>query len=508
MANTSALKKSYLKARETNQRVINAIFNSDRQQITALDSVTSQIDNIFKLVETNLRNCVNDIHEVLKVVKERADFHANTALHKVWYMVYYNFKRYWMFQSERTLNHLTAEFYPLGASVERVIENICGHSNKSNANMWTRELRWHQIENQLLNKMDLATRALVVLRKVNKSYATAQPLGIYAATTNKRYDKDFIAIELFQPKLKSQNSYIRSALSQTKNMNISLQRILSIGRRCVQDGNYKKEDLAEYISSYEYRCKQYNYYIFLLNDRIIGNPEKLIKQTIAKFQFLRQDLDKNHDMLEDIITWLHDELAESNSGSWNNIKMFLSQAMAYLSNNSITKASLANLAGSTLITQSIQNATRLFNGLLSRGRNFADALQNVKKSFLALYSAMLEESTTKKFYSHLHDEVNELLANYSLASHYIPIYEPLVHRALDVQDYPDLVTKMNADFVTLNLSFIIEKTDQVFQQYLKTIDVDSIMGKAAAEFETAITDLRGSLFDFSEGNKINPAFFR
>ena len=506
--NTSTLQTSYLKAQETNQRVNNMIFNSDHQQFTTLHSVIMHIDKIFNLTETRLRKCVHDLHEVLEVVEERADFHANTALYKVWYMVQYNFKRYWMLQSERALDHLTAEFYPFGGSVERVIESICGGSNDSSSDVQTREFKWHPIENQLLNKMDLATRVLGILRKVNESYATAKPLGTYRVTDNRLYDKDFLAIELFQPKHKAQESYFRSALSHTRNMKRHLQRMLAVGRGCVQNGNYDEYDLAEYISSYEYSCKQFNYYLFLLNDRIIGNPVNLIEETIAKFEFLRQDLNKNHDMLEDIVRWLHDILTESNSGSWKNIRMFSSQAMDYLSNTSLRKASLAEFAGSAIITESIQNVTRLFNDLLSRGKNFADGLQSVEKSFSALYFAMLEESTTQKFYSRIHNEVTKLLDDNSLASTYIPIYESLIDDKLEIQNYQELVTKMNADFVTLNSSLITENTTRVFQQFLKSSDVASILGNAAAEFETAITDLKRNLFDFAEGNKISPAFFR
>ena len=506
--NISALQKSYLKAQETNQRVNNVIFNSDHQQITTLDSVIKRLDNIFNLTETRLKKCVHDLHEVLEVVEERAHFHAKTALHKVWYMVHYNFKRYWMLQSERALDHLTAEFYPFGGSVERVIENICGDSNDSNSDVQTREFKWHPIENQLLNKMDLSTRVLGILPKINESYATAQPLGTYKVTDNRLYDKDFLAIELFQPKHKAQESYFRSALSHTQSMNHYLQRMLSVGRGCIQNGNYDKGDLAEYISSYEYRCKQFNYYLFLLNDKVISNPVDLIEETIARFEFLRQDLDKNHDMLEDIVRWLHDILTESNSGSWKNIKMFSSQAMDYFSNTSLMKAYLAELASSAVITESIQNVTRLLNDLLSRGKNFADGLQSVEKSFSALFFAMFGESTTQKFYSRIHNEVAKLLDDNSLASYYIPIYESLIDDKLEIQNYQELVTKMNADFVTLNSSLITENTTKVFQQFLKSSNVASIMGNAAAEFETAITDLQQNLFDFSEGNKISPAFFR
>ena len=506
--NTTDLQKRYVKAREINQRVNTITMNLNRRQITAFDSVVHRLDKVINETKSRLERGVHELHEVLEVVEKRAEFHAARALHGVRYMVEYNFKRYWQLQSERAIDHVTTEFYPFSHSIERVVKSLCENANGSNEDVEVRNLKWYPIENQVLNKLDLLSRVLDVLRDVNESYTTAHPLGNYKYTPGRTYDYSFLSIELFEPKDRYRESYFKHLIKHTEDMKLYLERFISIGRECVQNQTYDSSLVTKTVSSYEYVCKRYNYYVFLLNDRIISNPLELINGVIAHFETLRQNLHDDHHKLEDIVTWLTDILDMGNSGFLHDIRSLSLQCMTYLSNTSKTKTELAQLANTDTTSRNIQNATQLLNNLQSRGQEFADGLKMVERSFLALYAAMIQEPTTKTFYTRMNNEVTELLQNRSTASYYMPWFERLLRHSFEGQNYEELIVQMNADLVHLNLTWITYDTNKIFADLLMSTDVSAIMGTIVNDFETAVNELRQSLSLFLEGNEINAAFFK
>ena len=219
-------------------------------------------------------------------------------------------------------------------------------------------------------------------------------------------------------------------------------------------------------------------------------------------------MEDDHDALETIRVWLNNLLVSAKSGFWYEIQNLAVKSRSYMQNSTLQKSNLATLAGSTLIIESIQNMTQLLSQIRMRGQEFADGLQKVKQSATALYLSMVQEITTKNFYSRLNNEVKEVIANTSTAAYYMPLFESLLRHSISVSSYEELLPLLNADFTDFNFTQLEMQMETDFEALDQLSNVEIIMGNLDDDFEKAITNLQTSLSAYLDDTKINASFFR
>ena len=167
-----AVHHSLMRAREAAQRVDKDIDIKNRILMDNFTSVIQQFTNILQAWKTTVsysQGLIRGLHRELQI---RYEFHLKAGLEKMKYVLEHDFIRDWRLAEKDGVGQVAESFQGVLDSLDRVVE----FASRASSLPAAREAAWFFVESALLNRKELAERAVHNITAVYTTFKSGRKL--------------------------------------------------------------------------------------------------------------------------------------------------------------------------------------------------------------------------------------------------------------------------------------------------------------------------------------------
>lgn len=510
---TSEWSKKFLKARETVQRVDDSIVAKDTSLINDLVQKIYTIDDMLERINSSVFIIEENREDILTEITPRINFHYDRGLTEVDYIYDNDFRRGWDVMDERTFRHVTAEFYQVTASFDKMInDSLSADDNRTNY----RETLYMMTDYELAKKLNLAQRALDNLTKVHEAYTNGTHLLKYKATPDRRYDLLYMELEVVRHDTKNELSYYDKFKRYIGEFIVAIQKLRTIAKEIFEIRQYNETIYQQAKYKFELRSRSFNYYIYMYLSRIVEDAKDIVTEQLRKFNETNSEF---HDAIEDIslhtIT-LKANLKRFNENVWNNVKLAADHAVNYLNDTRKSKANLSRLFTSDEVEELQRQVDLFFSTVRDRAIQLRDGSVRLQHAYTNLWANMLGEFTLKTFYSKIYNDTETIFTSTDAAE--VTYLRSILRRMLRISkskeaefaklNKSDIQRLTNSDFPKLTIANKSAEIARCFENLKADTDIVTFIGSYDEQFHQSFDALQTDLKDFLDNSIVGVNFFR
>ena len=502
---TNYLKDNFRRAREATQRVDSTIVARDRADILAIDDAAETLEKIFQAISREIKEVKASLKERLLHLRRRMHFHMDRGITSVKYIIEHDFIRGWDVMAERTLESATQGFMETVTSINDLAHRALTPDNN------TRHILYWIAETELSRKLNQARRAQDNVTTAMDAYRTGKPILTYRTTIDRRYDLTYVPLELLQHSAKSRDTHFRALVGHLENYKSGILGLQNVIANVSFAQILNKSLLAEMSYKFVKGAKGYNYRKFMLEHKVIRDPQQLIDARIATFLKFNETLHRYHvELLLDFDS-VEQVVHSASSKAWKHIREARNALKDYLHNKTTLKTTLSAKLNSVDVTDAIKSLQVTFQTLRSRSRNMNDDWTRFEHAYIDVWSNMLSESTTKNVYNKLKEDVDDMVKYSNKSEKYVRIFASMLRVSkASVRQLPPtrFYELLNADFPIKNVPNVTQDIHQYVSSKRQSTNVAALLLDKDNDFLQPFLRMQLSLANFVQGNKITTSFFR
>ena len=463
-----------------------------------------QVENQLTLARTFCSNLTSEM-------TPRTDFHLRTSLDGVKYVVHNNFVRGWEVIDERTMQHVTTDFYEIINAYDRTLSQL---RTLSDSDPDTRKILFLMMDKDLSAKLELAIRSIDNITSAYYNFLNASPMFSYQYTPGRRYDRALVPVDLLQNLTTEHKAYYENISTHLTGYMDCILTLKATLKQVYKTGNLRNQTLVTIAKEqFIHHSKLINYFRFLFSSRIVLRSEEKVDETIRNFQKSDYLFMKAVSDVQGLVTGLHEQLSVAYNNMTGKLASLSSTATRYLHNSTLTKSGLSKWIQSREIQDIVHSVKVLFRQIRSKANDLRDAWLRMRDAYSAIWRSILLEESTREFYRKLHQDVFDMGREPVRRDFYRRVFsDPVMLNLNDstsaTMTIDDFVLRMNADMETLNPSVKLADINTLFLTVMQKTNLEATMGNTDYKFLAAFNDLEKSLKMFSKGNKIDAKFLR
>ena len=504
---TVNLSKSYLEAREAVQRVDDRIIANDVELVRRVEMSIDNIHKVFSEIGQTLNRSSWEVEHLSRSLRPRLHFHWRWGLEKVKYTIEHGFIRGFEVMDERCLEHIASRYQEFLTKYATMINQTLSTDPSGVA---LKRAIYAFTERDLYAKTILINQALANITGLHNAFTTGERLLLFKASPSRRYDLAYVPVELIRADNR-ENVYYVKWLRRASLMRDQLGIMQEIAVEARDNNSIDAALLAATQVAFSKQARSYNYYHFLYKERIVQGAQERMEKKIAEFQKLNGTY---HSLLGDLergIASVVQDLHTLRTGPWSRILSGLGMAKRYLQDKSLTKTSLAEDLTSEKMDATYLEVRHFFTEIHSRARSLKNIWVRMAYTVKALWSNIIEESTTKLFYGMMYNDTHAYLSNRTGREDLVRIlaYMTDMMRAnFRNLSSEEIITQTNGDFHLMDLDKKISELDTYFMSLNSKLDILKAIQGSDENFYKAFESLRTSMREFLQANELSEDFYK
>ena len=502
------LKKRYVYARDTEQRVEELYMNEDRRMISGLNLTVSRVSQTMNRISKVVQEIKAAVNNELETFGQKTWFHWRWGLKQLVYIARHDFLRGWEVISERSLDYVTVNYQENVAYAKDVVRRLTDPG--SSLNDAARQALAVNVLGDLFQKQVVCERTLQNLTTVYNSYMTAEPLHHFKASPQRRYDRAYITIDIVTDRPDQIREYYKKIRMRLSQYLEALSEMEGIIQEALDIRVANMTQLDQVTSDFERAARSFNYYRFLFGERIARRPVELSEALMDTFIKLNYSLQSRRDEINVFLDQLTLSLDDADT-SWQDIVDLNSEALLYLKDSNMTKTNLAERFNSPSTARAVGKTRSFLSKVKSRLRDIESMLTRLELAYVLLWRNMLNEHTLDYFYGNISQDIDVLSGESGgdlERENILEVFAIMLNR--NRNDIEENVTNLahltNGNFVTMTTGSKINQVEEFFQRLKDLNNIENVM-KDEEEFFDAANSLGRKLLTFLRGNDINEAFF-
>ncbi len=501
--------QKYAYAQEVRQRVDPNIIEEDTKHIEAFNDTYSTIMDTMQSIRYILNSLQSAVEHFSDAIAPKAIFHLDVALDSVKYIIHHDFIRGYDVMDERTLIHVTTGFYQLQQAFSNMLDTVTSNTSTYS----TKDAVYLIIIKDLDYKANLAMRAYDNFTEIFEAYTNGTPILTYRKSYDRRYDMDFVSLELLSAVQKDHEGYHTLLMSELDKYLTSLDILKQLASDAYTNQTYDTDLYNQAISMFQSASRGYNFRKYLIKDRIIHNPEELIDNRIKHFNaFNLTFLEQVHGLKATSLS-IENLINQYTMTSLQYTQQCLDESLNYLKNQTNLKKYIADCIVSKNMDIAIQNTSNLFKDLRLRGQQMNDIWNNIGETCINIWQTMISESTTQTFYAALSRDINTFENTSNPSTRYylakgFNFWLKMGSRNVNSTDATTLKKMLNADFVEIDMIVLQSKLQNEFASLGETFNILDLISPIDGDLAKAVRDLQRSLEKFRRSQVIDAQFMQ
>ena len=507
---TADLLRRYSRARESAERTVEWRRTRNTDLIIAMARAVEDISFALERVDGRLEEAAQFVEGLVEEVEPRIVFHQTRALKGVKYITQHNFIRGWEVMNQRTFDHVTTEFYETVSSYEKTVAQLqqMGDDQKT-----TRKIAYFMADRDLSSKLEVAIRAVDNLTKAYYAYLNAEPLLQYTLTPSGRYDNYLIPNEVLAHNTRKQREYYNRMSEHLTGYIDSILGLKYVLKDLHRNSMFNDTAYQDCKSNFIYHAKKTNYYRSLFEQRIVHRSKELIELKVEHFERIKNNFYSIINDIKSLLKPLQVSLRERYENLQGDVVLLSQMAKTFLNSDSVQKDKLAAMANSEKTTHVISSLKRLFSDIRSRGREMVKWWDRLEENYANLWRNFLKESSVRKFYTKLKDDIVEMVKYPEKRNFFLDIFSDIrmLHvdfEELNLTSVKNLTRMLNADFPDIGLKH--KETD--IAMHFNRISVHAtfveVLGNSDFRFMAAFDAFSRDLRNYKHEALLDKEFFR
>jgi acid-sensing ion channel 2 len=511
-SHTANIQKRYVETLEIKQRMLEPNIIENMKLIVPFAQALKRVLGAFERVQKQLRHAREFTGNLTTEMLPRVNFHLTKALSGVTHIVKQNFIRGWQVIDERTLHHVTTQFYETINVFDRTVTKLRQISSDDST---TRRVLYLMTEEDMSSKLELAIRSVDNLTKAYYAYLDAQPLMHFPYTPDERYDTQLVPAQILAHNTIQQREYYNN---MTEHLTGYIDSILSL--KSILKDVYKTNILnnTAYIlakAQFIQHSKSINYYRYMFTQKIVMRSQELLEERMKAFEHLNNSFHSVIKEIKHIIHSVQSALHNRVDELKGKVLFFAELAEQYLQNGTVTKPQLASLATSSELQAIIKSLVLFFKETRIRGEELHLGWMQLKSAYMSLWTSMISESTVSGFYATLYDDIRSLIGTND-TDRLNRFRTNFAHSTLlniseaEVATIPlhKLYELLNADISRMDLTTKGNEIRKQFMDIQESTDILESLGNTGIDFIHAFEKLTNNLGHFTQTSSIGIAFLR
>ncbi|CAH1802000.1 unnamed protein product [Owenia fusiformis] len=504
---TASIKKHYLNARETQQRVNQDIVKDDKLLIKNFDKATNEIKEVLHGVVKHVHGLSTELSASLSELSRRIWFHYNRGLTRLLTTMDRDFVRAWEVLNERSLSHITTGFYAFidsfSAAVSHLLEIPLNNTN-------CRETLQMIVQREISIKQVLAKRGYDNMTKIHNVFGNADPWFVYENSPDRRYDREYISKDIFKHSEEGELNIYTILRTQLEIYMDCLDNFTDILSTVMETNEANWTHIQETHELFASGARSINYRLYMYEQDTVLVTSKALQKNMDNFSSSNTSLFKKFESLNQQLVSL-----TTSAMTLNTSALLTLQHIAILANQyterGINKTLLAKSALQEEVSAAMQAVHLFFLDLRSRERIIKDIWVQLKVDVMKIWSSMLSEKALVQFYQKIKDDVNIVRQN---GSFYVKdVFRKLLKIPKNDTDRASLIDNnwdifLNADFVDINLNDKLTEIQLKYKSIIESFNVESVAGNKDSALRDAFDDLLASLKDYENKNRLGTAFVK
>lgn len=413
-----------------------------------------------------------------------------------------DFVRGWDVFRERTLDLMTTGYQEITAYLVRVAELL-----KQGQDAHYQAAMLVEVDRILFEKRVLAIRALGNISESMHAYYNAYPLLTYKATPDRLYDMTYITPFVVRCSEYIDSEYFEKLYERTDsffNLTERLDDLMQQGK----NGTIDISKLRVLNEDFEAVVRSYNYYKYLLEERVIPAPVEYADEAIKRFEDLNNTMmDRYEDFqrkYNSLVVFLNDV-----TSAWSRVQEVRFMADLYLNDTSRTKTELAERITSKQIRKDVDTINAFLSKVATESHELTESFEVFERSYAEMWNNILSEASLDGFYQAVNEHLNMARNNGT----WLEYWKSKAAYMLDfksswVASNLDTVEKlMNADFVSLTIESKAGDIEAISASLLPLFDVsESVV--TGQTFLKAMSDITASMEAYLEGSILSTDYYR
>ncbi len=506
----SNIQVRYSNAKEMAERVITSRLEENTNILVSVDETLQNVIKSMHRVAEKLAYSRTFCNNVTSRMNPRINFHMKRALDGVKDVVHNNFVRGWEVIVERTVHHLTTEFYESINACDRTIKHL---QTLSSDEITARKIAYLILEKDMSDKLELAIRSIDNITTAYYCYLEGKSIVDYGYRADNIYDKALIPVSLLFNLTSRHKEYYENISTHLTGYVDSILIIKTILKDVYQSSDFNETAYTTARERFIYHSKRINYYLFLFTDSVVMKSEDEIDERIKQFKEKNDTFQQTVSELSGLLGSLSTNVMTRYKEVKDKLEVLSGLGQDYLTNTSHTKASLADRVLSKGMQDLVHSVKSLFREIHLRGHMMRDWWMRMRTDHISVWMAMIRDETTKPFYSRLARAVEEMTNNSQTEAE---TRERFAHpRMLGLSVKQKLTLSagqlrklLNADIPYMSAEFETMKIVALFDKVMKHTNILESVGTADVEFFSAFERLSKNMRSYQRGLKIDTKFLR
>ena len=507
---TGAVQGRYLLARETAERTVAALRAKNTDLIVAVSQALEEVSFALERVDGQLDDAVVFLQGLAEDIRPRITFHQTRALKGVKYITQHNFIKGWEVMNERTLDHVTTEFYETVSAFDRTIAQL---QQTPEEEVTIRRIIFYMMDRDLSSRLEIAIRAVDNLTKAYYAYLNAEPLLEYVLTPDGRYDLSLIPGEVLAHNTRKQREYYNKMSEHLTGYIDSILGLQFVLKEYHRNKAFNESAYQDCKQSFIFHAKQVNFYKSLFEQRIIHRSKDLVELKVEQFDRIKSRFYSVLDDLRAILQPLQRRLREQYEVLQADLVLFSQMAKTFLNSDSVSKRQLASMAHSKRTFGMVSSLKVLFSDLRAQGGSLSSWWERLQQHYTDIWRNFLKETSVRKFYQKLKEDVVEMVKNPERREFFLDIFADarMLHttvEALNLTSVKNLTRMLNADLPDIGFKHKENDIIMQFNRIEERATLVDVLGNTDSRFLTAFDDLDQDLREYSQDILITKDFVR
>lgn len=478
--------------------------------IIAVTQSLEEVSFSLERVDGQLVDGLAFLESLVEDMQPRISFHQTRALKGVKYITQHNFIKGWEVMNDRTLDHVTTEFYETVSAFDRTVAQL---QQTSEDDVTIQKIIFFMMDRDLSSRLEIAIRAVDNLTKAYYAYLNAEPLLEYVLTPNGRYDLSLIPGDILAHNTRKQREYYNKMsehLTGYIDSILGLQYVLKEYHRNKAFNDTAYQDCKQ---SFIFHAKQVNYFKTLFEQRIIHRAKDIIEQKFDQFDRISSRFYSKVDDLKSILVPLQARLRKQYEMLRADLVLFSQMAKTFLNSDSVSKRQLASMAHSKRTFGMVNSLKVLFSDIRAQAANMADWWRRLEELYTDIWRSFLKETSVKKFYQKLKEDIVDMVKNPDKRTFYLEIFADsrMLHTTMDdlnQTSVKNLTRMLNADFPDIGFKHKENEIMTLFNRIEDRVTFVDVLGDTDSRFLSAFHDLDMDLREYTNDITVNKQFVR
>jgi hypothetical protein len=267
-------------------------------------------------------------------------------------------------------------------------------------------------------------------------------------------------------------------------------------------------ELKSLNKRFESRARSYNYYKYILEQRLISAPVEFAEHAIEVFEDYNTTMGRRLDEFELKYVSLMNFLNQV-TDSWSRVQEARNMADEYLLDLTMQKTDLAQVLTSKALRDDLDTIEEFLAQVATRSHDLLEGLQAFAISYNKMWENMLNEASLDKFYAKIAEDYQMFLVNETFRDYWDgkAAYMLKTKSKWVVSNRAKLEKRMNADFFNKTAKQQTEINWEFIRTLQPLFDVSECL-ETGQRFFKAMSNVTENMQKFLAGNVLDHEYYR